>query len=159
MLLYHGTNIQFYEIDLTKSMPAKDFGQGFYLSDRREQAAALADVKVSRLGGERIVQEYEFDDACLVSGELNIKRYYEYDKEWADFIFSNRRNESSRNIHDYDIVIGPIANDRVGLQMLRFMEGDIDFDTFLNRLKYMKGMTIQYFFGTDKAISRLTRLQ
>lgn len=35
------------------------------------------------------------------------------------------------------------------------VEGDISFDTFLERLKYMKGITFQYFFGTPKAIQML----
>lgn len=41
MKLYHGTNIDFSRIDLTKSRPNKDFGQGFYLSDNRLQAEEL----------------------------------------------------------------------------------------------------------------------
>lgn len=158
MRLYHGTNIQFKNIDLTKSLPNKDFGQGFYLSDNYEQAVALADIKVSRLGGDKIVQEYDFDETLLNTKELNIKQFHEYNKDWAEFILQNRGNESLHNIHDFDIVIGPIANDRVGLQILRLMEGDIDFDTFLNKLKYMKGMTIQYFFGTEKAVSKLRQI-
>ena len=42
MRLYHGTNIDFNVIDLTKSNKYKDFGQGFYLTDIRTQAAELA---------------------------------------------------------------------------------------------------------------------
>ena len=42
MILYHGTNADFGEIDLRKSKPNKDFGQGFYLS--REYTQALATV-------------------------------------------------------------------------------------------------------------------
>lgn len=30
MILYHGTNADFGETDLTKSKPNKDFGQGYY---------------------------------------------------------------------------------------------------------------------------------
>jgi hypothetical protein len=40
---------------------------------------------------------------------------------------------------DYDIVIGPIADDRVGVQLYRFLQGDIDIETLVKRLKYMKG--------------------
>lgn len=159
MRLYHGTNIQFEEIDLTKSLPNKDFGQGFYLSDKYEQAEELANIKVSRLGGEKIVQEYAFGDAHFTSGELNVKKFTEYSKEWAEFVLMNRRNVTKQNLHHYDLVIGPIANDRVGLQIFRYLEGDIDFDTFLNKLKYMKGATFQYFFGTEKAIKLLKRIK
>lgn len=38
MILYHGTNKAFDTIDLTKSKPNKDFGQGFYLSREYNQA-------------------------------------------------------------------------------------------------------------------------
>ena len=46
MKLYHGTNMVFDSIDLKKSKPNKDFGQGFYLSDNLEQAQALAQARV-----------------------------------------------------------------------------------------------------------------
>ncbi len=44
MILYHGTNIHFGEIDLSKSNTNKDFGKGFYLSDTKEQAKEMAAV-------------------------------------------------------------------------------------------------------------------
>ena len=49
MILYHGTNITFETIDLKKSKPNKDFGQGFYLSADYEQAMAMAQTKVEQL--------------------------------------------------------------------------------------------------------------
>ena len=42
MILYHGSNTSFDQIDLTKSLPNKDFGKGFYLSDNYEQAEEMA---------------------------------------------------------------------------------------------------------------------
>ena len=42
MILYHGTNIDFSSIDLKKCKPNKDFGQGFYLTDIKEQANKMA---------------------------------------------------------------------------------------------------------------------
>ena len=48
MILYHGTNVAFDFIDLQKSKPNKDFGQGFYLSANYEQAMAMAKIKVDR---------------------------------------------------------------------------------------------------------------
>ena len=55
-------------------------------------------------------------------------------------------------------MIGPVANDTVGFQIRRFTEGIIDMQRFIEELKYMKGMSIQYFFGTEKAISHLKKL-
>ena len=60
MTLYHGTNVDFTNINLGKCLPFKDFGKGFYLTDIREQAEALAQKKSRLFGGSPIVQEYIF---------------------------------------------------------------------------------------------------
>lgn len=156
MRLYHGTNVDFDNIDLTKSRPNKDFGQGFYLSDNRWQAEELAAARVALTGGKVVVLEYDFDEALLDSGKLRVKRFDDYTEEWAKFILSNRNG--NQHVHDYDIVIGPIANDRVGRQLWRYRNHDIDMKTLVKNLKYMKGVTIQYFFGTEQAIKHLKKL-
>ncbi len=38
MILYHGSNIEIENVDLSKCRPYKDFGQGFYLTTIKEQA-------------------------------------------------------------------------------------------------------------------------
>lgn len=154
--LFHGSNIIIEKIDLTFSKPNKDFGAGFYLSDNFEQAMEMAQFKSEIFGGKPTVMEYDFDEDRAFSKEENLRilTFSDYSKEWAEFVFKNRTNESETN--KYDIVIGPIANDKVGAQIRRFMEKDIDFETFLKRIKYMKGLTFQYFFGTERAISMLS---
>lgn len=102
---------------------------------------------------------YEFDERVLKeSTELKVKQFSTYDEEWAEFIFANRNKTSAQPAHDYDIVIGPIANDRVGLQIRHYMEHNIDLPTFIERLKFMKGITFQYFFGTERAIKLLKKV-
>ena len=157
MILFHGSNVQFDEIDLMKSKPNKDFGRGFYLSDNVEQALELAKIKVEQLEtGSPVVMKYEFDEQQLSS--LKVLRFKEYDEEWAKFILLNRNNPSQTAAHDFDVVIGPIANDRVGLQLWRYESGSIDLQTLVKRLSYMKGITIQYFFGTERAVKLLKRI-
>ncbi len=157
MTLFHGTNVDFETIDLTKSKPNKDFGRGFYLSTDEEQAREMAQSKVDLYEfGEPIVQEYEFDDTMMA--QLNVKRFNSYSEEWAEFILMNRNNPCNNSVHDYDIVIGPIANDRVGVQLWRYETKSIDLPTLVRNLQYMKGMTIQYYFGTEQAIKLLKRL-
>lgn len=155
MFLYHGSTVEIKEIDLALSKPNKDFGKGFYLSDNYNQAHEMALFKAELLGQSPIVTRFEFDEKLLKNKDFKILSFSEYSKEWAEFVFKNRNQENQAFNHDYDIVIGPIANDKVGAQIRRFFEGDISFDTFLERLKYMKGITIQYFFGTEKAIKTL----
>lgn len=158
MILFHGTNTDFSHIDLLKSKPNKDFGRGFYLSADFNQALELASARVELAGGEPVVLRYDFDEHLLASEELKVLQFEDYTEAWAEFILANRNNTTDFPVHDYDIVIGPIANDRVGLQLWRFLNKDIDMPTLIKRLKYMKGITFQYFFGTELAIKKLKRL-
>lgn len=158
MILYHGTNTDFMSIDLNHSQRGKDFGCGFYLSESKTQAELMAKFKVQLFGGQTIVQSYKFDEAHLNDGTLRFLRFDGYSKDWATFILANRQNKNADNIHDYDIVYGPIANDKVGALIRNVIEQNIDMVTFLERLKYMKGITFQYFFGSEKAIQMLRRL-
>ena len=157
MILYHGTNKPFDFIDLSKSKPNKDFGKGFYLSADYEQAMAMAKVKVEQLEeGEPTILTYEVNEVQME--RLNIKRYHEYSDEWAKFILLNRRNDKKQPAHNYDIVYGPIADDRVGVQLWKYETQSIDLPTLVRNLQHMKGITFQYFFGTEEAIKLLKRL-
>ena len=158
MILYHGSNVAIDEIDLSKSRPGKDFGKGFYLSADKQQAIEMAESKVTFLGGEPTVTEFEFDDSIMASGKLKVKTFNAYTEEWARFVYDNRENFSDTPIHDYDIIYGPIANDKVGAQIRNFKNGSIDLDELLRRIKYLKGITFQYYFGTEAAIKTLHKL-
>ena len=157
MKLYHGTNKDFDKIDLLKSKPNKDFGRGFYLSADYGQALDMAKVKVDQLEtGNPMVQVYEIADNAWE--DLRVLRFENYSEEWAKFILLNRNNPMPLPAHDYDVVIGPIANDRVGVQLWRYENHSIDLPTLVRKLQYMKGVTIQYFFGTERAIKQLQRI-
>lgn len=155
MILYHGSNISIDKIDLEMSKPNKDFGKGFYLSEDETQAIKMAKFKSALLGGEAVITRFEFDIAAMQNSDIRTKIFQEYSKEWADFVFANREGY---DIEQYDIVYGPIANDKVGLQIRKLKDGSIDKTEFLKRLKYMKGITYQYYFGTEKSIQYLTKI-
>ena len=158
MKLYHGSNINIEQIDLSRSKVGKDFGCGFYLSAQEEQAKELAERKTEQIGeGIPTINEYEFDETLLTNGTLSILRFEGYTKEWAEFVLLNRKNRTRISSHPYDIVIGPIANDTVGYQIRRFTMGIISMEQFIEELKYMKGISFQYFFGTEKAIKHLKK--
>lgn len=101
---------------------------------------------------------YDFDDSLIYDGTLRFKSFDSYTEEWAHFIYDHRNDERGRTLHDFDVVYGPIANDRVGAQINNFRNGYISFETFLERIKYMKGITFQYAFCTELAISKLVRI-
>lgn len=157
MILYHGSNTSFESIDLSFSKPNKDFGRGFYLSANKEQALEMAKTKVDQFEtGIPTVMSYEVDKTRMA--ELKVLRFDAYSEDWAKFILLNRNNTDNKPAHDYDIVIGPIANDRVGVQLWRYETQAIDLPTLVRNLQYMKGVTIQYYFGTERAIKLLRRL-
>ena len=157
MILYHGTNKAFDTIDLTKSKPNKDFGQGFYLSREYSQAMEMAKTKFDQIKtGFPTVLTYEVDEQQM--NQLNVLRFDAYTFEWAQFILMNRRNDTDKPMHDYDIVYGPIANDKVGVQLWKFENQMIDLETFTRNLHRMEGITFQYFFGTERATKLLKKL-
>ena len=111
-----------------------------------------------RDGGTQIVQEYEFDEGLLASTDVKCLRFDGPTAEWAEFIFKNRNRTKPAFKHDYDIVIGPIANDGVAYLLNRYQEGSFTIEELASKLQY-KQLNSQYFFGTAKAISLLKRIR
>lgn len=117
----------------------------------------MAKRKQAALGGKAIVQEYEFDESVLHKGDLKTLVFEGTTPEWATFIFNNRsRNKNYR--HDYDIVVGPIADDGVAFLINQYTTGAVTLAQFTRMLKFKK-LSNQYFFGTEKAIKLLRRIK
>lgn len=155
MILYHGSNTKVEEINLSKCRPYKDFGQGFYLTEIREQAEKMAKRTVAIYGGEPIVSEFEFDESAL--SILSVKHFEEPSEEWALFVLANRSKEHQQPTHTFDIVIGPVADDTIATLFRNFNDGVIDLPMLVSGLKYKK-VSSQYFFHTADAIKYLRSL-
>ena len=156
IMLYHGSNMVIDTIDLSQCHPYKDFGQAFYLTSDKSQAQDIADARVDFLGGEPVINSFCFDETLLVDGTLTFKSFESYTQEWAEFIYTHRdESQVPPYKHSFDVVYGPIANDRVGLQIRNYRLGNINKREFLRRLRYMKGITFQYAFCTERAIEKL----
>jgi len=156
MILYHGSNGKVEQVDLNRGRIAKDFGKGFYLSPSLQNAKDWAERVTQREGsGTPTVTMFEFDENVLDTKGLNIRIFDSNNLDWIDFILLNRKNRTAVNLHDYDIVIGSIADDSVGTQLFQFDRGYIDKNTLIRRLKGNKPKFIQYFFATEKAINKL----
>lgn len=159
MILYHGSNTEILQIDLDKGRRGKDFGKGFYLSEELEQAEKMANLTTFRQGkGKPVVSKFQFNEEAVNNNDtIKIKYFEGYTDEWAEFILLNRNNNTDNQAHDYDIVIGPIADDTVGLQLRRFIQGYIGISQLVKELSYIHP-TIQYFFGTLNAVNLLIKL-
>ena len=106
--------------------------------------------------GAPIVLQYEFDEGSLSGEELLVRRFEGVSTEWADFILQNRMSKG-KYVRDYDIVIGPVADDGVVLQLNLYMQRLITMDMLVRELTYHK-LNNQYYFGTERAIKYLHRL-
>ncbi len=152
--LYHGTNLFFRDINLDLCSPYKDFGKGFYLTPDFKQAQTMAQrrCRLSRQG-QPVVLKYNFEEDILNHGLLKVLKFDSPNRDWAEFILKNRYPEKMEP-HDFDIVIGPIADDGVAFQLERYVQGIISLDQLVEELSYRK-LDTQYFFGTELAISKL----
>ncbi len=106
--------------------------------------------------GSPIVIKYLFEETLLDDGSLKVLSFDSTTKEWAKFILANRDRQVPF-IHDYDVVIGPIADDGVAFQLQKFKDGGITMDELAKELAY-RNLNRQYYFGTEKAISFLQRI-
>lgn len=155
MILYHGSDVDIQEIELNQGLPKKDFGKGFYLTDVKKHAEDVATRK-SRISNRKpVVNKFQFEEDVMTDKTLKVKIFSEYSLEWAEFVKKNRTGEP---VEQYDIVYGPVADDTVGLQIRLLIDGLSTMETFLERLKYYKGITFQYFFGTEAALTHLKKI-
>jgi hypothetical protein len=151
-------------IDLSKSRPYKDFGKGFYTTLYEEQAWAMArrTVRLFKSGIPEITV-FSLDDRVFDNPSFHIRKFDEPNNEWANFVINNRNmrpqdiSSHECNIDNkYDIVMGPVANDDIVLQLRLFLRGLISVPDLKKNLEY-KELTSQISFHTDTAIQFLTK--
>ena len=100
--------------DLNHSRKYLDFGQGFYLTSIREQTIKYAQ-RFKRRGQSAWINSYELIDNL---DKWNVKRFKSYDKDWLNFIVQCR---DGKEVGNYDMVVGGIANDKVIITIEKFL--------------------------------------
>ena len=91
MRLFHGSNMEIAKVDLSKCMPNKDFGCGFYTTLLEEQAWRMAQRRARIDGGRPTVTVYEVPDDLAERSDLNCRIFDDKPTiEWAIFIKNNR---------------------------------------------------------------------
>jgi hypothetical protein len=122
-----------------------DFGRGFYLTSLYEQAVRYAQ-RFKRRGQQAWLNTYEFsfnDDS-----QWKIMKFDSYDEHWLDFVAQCR---DGKDVGDYDMVIGGIANDRVILTLDRYFANEISQEEALGLLRFEKP-NIQYCIRTERML-------
>ena len=141
MTLYHGSQSKVEEPEIRIQKYNKDFYFGFYCTNLKDQAFRWA----TRFG-RGYINSYEYcsDDS------LRIKVFKEMTDEWLDFIAACRAGKS----HDYDIVEGPMADDKVYNYVGEYLSGEISRAAFWELAKF-KNPTHQISFHTARALATL----
>ena len=165
VIVYHGSTSLLDRIDVTKGKPYKDFGRGFYVTKSKSHATnlALRNKHIeSRFG--RVCKAYLYTYEMNVSdlSSLRVKEFYTADFEWVQFVLANRK--SRNKTHNYDVVIGPTANDDTMVVLNAYLDGlygSIGSDDALGvLLKNIEAENLpgQIYFSTENAVALLTQL-
>lgn len=141
MTVYHGGYQPVEKPEIRKGRNTKDFGTGFYCTIIKEQAQ-----RWSRRYNTKIVSVYDVN----MNFNLNMKEFKEMTEEWLDFIITCRSGKA----HNYDIVIGAMADDQIYNYISDYMDGVITREQFWILAKF-KYPTHQIVFCTDDALKCL----
>ncbi|MDR2684478.1 MAG: DUF3990 domain-containing protein [Prevotellaceae bacterium] len=164
MRVFHGSYTAIDRIDLSQCQPNKDFGRGFYVTKLRKQAESWAEIigDIRDMAG--VVSEFIFCERAFADDKYKILRFEDYSEAWLDFVILNRNRESTEQKHDYDIVEGPIADDRISRRIDDYLDGKVSKQKFLEELKHNKDNhqicfctlnSLQMLEKTDTKYSRL----
>lgn len=142
MTVYHGSYTTIKVPKIIHGKNTKDFGPGFYCTIIREQA-------------ERWAKRYNTPIVTVYTVKLDTRlKILEFDRmteEWLDFIIACRNGEP----HDYDIVIGAMADDQIYNYISDYIEGIITREQFWGMAKF-KYPTHQIVFCTKAGLNCLT---
>ncbi|MGL4944064.1 MAG: DUF3990 domain-containing protein [Thermoguttaceae bacterium] len=153
MKTYHGSLEVVESPKLIVANRTLDFGQGFYTTTNFDQANQWVEIRKENSGSNcGYVNVYEVADSLLDDTSLNVLKFDSPNEEWVDFIIKNRTDVDFN--HDFDLVFGPVANDRVYTSLTLFENGFIDKATLIIALKAHK-LVDQLLFHTERAITFL----
>ena len=155
MKIYHGSIEKVESPEIRDSNRTLDYGQGFYTTTSYKQAEAWVRRRMNEKRTSRgYVCVYELNEAALES--LKTLIFEQPTEEWVDFVMKNRTQKGY--VHEFDIVYGPVANDRVYAAFALYEGGLINKQALIAELKAYK-LVDQCLFHTEKALQALTFIE
>ena len=140
-IVYYGNYCKIEKPKLLANKYTKDFGNGFYCTILKDEAVRWANKYDTK-----IVNLYEYQE----NNNLKIKEFTIMTEEWLDFIIESRNGKK----HDYDIVIGAMADDQIYNYITDLLKGEITRDAFWKLAKF-RHPTHQIAFCTDAALKTI----
>lgn len=155
MKLYHGSLEVVESPEIRKPNRTLDYGSGFYTTTSNNQALAWVQRRMKeQKKDEGFVNVYELNESTLDG--LKCLFFENPTEEWVDFVMKNRTRLGF--VHDYDVVYGPVANDRVYAAFALFEGGILDKQSLIAELKTYN-LVDQYLFHTPKSLKALTFIE
>lgn len=145
--LYHGSIDIVAAPEIREPNRTLDYGKGFYLTSSAQQAEAWVRRKLKDDITLGYVNTYEYDEDMEAMFETLV--FELPDEAWLDFVMANRMNPDFK--HNYDIVKGPVANDRVYASFALYEAGLLDKHELINELRAYK-LVNQTLIHTERAL-------
>ena len=157
-VLFHGSKDGLSEVTITGSRDNCDFGKGFYLGETYSQALSFVCEKEKS-------SVYSFRYSL---NDLKIKRF-DCNLEWMiaicyyrgtlrEYASSQMVSKIVAEIEAADVIIAPIADNKMFYVMAQFTDGEINADVALHSLSASK-LGLQFIFKTDKALQNLVPIE
>lgn len=148
MIIYHGSLDIVFKPEIRIPTRTLDYGSGFYATTSREQAEQWVRHKMQETNAPQgFVNTYDVDlDAAA---RLRMLSFSAPTEEWLDFVMKNRTQRGF--VHDYDIVYGPVANDKVYAAFALYEGGLLSRQGLINELKTYR-LVDQYLLHTEAAL-------
>lgn len=155
MKLYHGSLEIVTRPEIRVPNRTLDYGSGFYTTTSYDQAMTWVKRRMEEQKSDKgFVNTYELDESAL--NDLRCLYFDSLTEEWVDFVMKNRTQRGY--IHDYDVVYGPVANDRVYAAFALYEGGILDKQSLIAELKTYK-LVDQYLFHTSDALRVLSFIE
>ena len=164
-VLFHGTPVNFNQVDISKSNTYTDFGKGFYLTSILEQAVEWAGMKrlvntdLQSLGEIPRTYVLKFELSIEKLSKMNYKIYKGYEPDWLKKVSvcrNTRLSEQERKkaVPEYDVTIGPMADNHVGVVLSKYWKGEYKEEETLELIQFQKP-NMQIAFHTEKSLKAL----
>jgi len=154
MIVYHGSLVKVEQPRILVPSHTLDYGAGFYTTTSYDQAEKWVSKKLDDSHKHGFVNKYDWDERAIP--DLNYKHFPEPYEEWIDFVHNNRTVFGFE--HDFDVIYGPVANDKVYAAFALYEQGFIDKQALIREMRAYKFVD-QLLFHTEKAIKTLTYIE
>ena len=154
MKLYHGSLEVVSEPRIITPNRTLDYGRGFYTTTSYEQAEQWVRRRRGTQHSVGYVNVYELAD--ILPEEIKQLRFETPTEEWVDFVMRNRTERGFE--HSFDIVYGPVANDRVYAAFAFYESNLLDKEGLIRELRTYE-LVDQILFHTEQSLQHLTFIE